>query len=174
MIVLFTKFTSMITRWTILAIWTIFPALVQYEDYFFVVQKVSVIASIADIPDLWYLLRWSFFCCTNAKRNCSLLEDASMKLIEILGINVKLIDKVEYFSFFRWINEKNLQANCHQKPALRKFTTITYPLHWCKKSNVPEVLNVHVNENNKRKSHFFLRIFFTTFKKKNVILLNTF
>ena len=45
-------------------------------------------------------------------------------------------------------------------------------------NNVPEVLNVHVNEN-KKKSTFSSRIFFSsskklTFEKENVILFNTF
>ena len=44
--------------------------------------------------------------------------------------------------------------------------------------DVPEVLNVHVNEN-KKKSTFSRRIFFSsseklTFEKENVILFNTF
>ena len=43
---------------------------------------------------------------------------------------------------------------------------------------MPEVLNVHINEN-KKKSTFFLRIFFPsseklTFEKENVILFNIF
>ena len=43
--------------------------------------------------------------------------------------------------------------------------------------NVPEVLNVHVNENKKKSTIF--RIFFSsseklTFEKENVILFNTF
>ena len=47
-----------------------------------------------------------------------------------------------------------------------------------KKNHVPEVLNVHVNEN-KKKSTFSRRIFFScskklTFEKENVILFNTF
>ena len=45
-------------------------------------------------------------------------------------------------------------------------------------SNAPEVLNVHVNENNK-KSTIFRKIFFSSsekwnFEKENVILFNTF
>ena len=51
--------------------------------------------------------------------------------------------------------------------------TGTSPLIW----NVPEVLKVHVNENN-LKIHYFRRICFSsikklTFEKENVIFLNT-
>ena len=64
-------------------------------------------------------------------QHCPLLGDTWMKLIEILWINVKLIDEVKSYSFFRWING----LNYNQKSALRKVTTITYLLHWCTKPN---------------------------------------
>ena len=63
-------------------------------------------------------------CCTNGtdgKRDCPLIEDAWIKLFEILVINVKLRDEVESFSFFWWINDKmyRLISNYHKKFALR-------------------------------------------------------
>ena len=51
-------------------------------------------------------------------------------------------------------------------------------LFYCSVKNVPEVLNVHVNENNFKKSNFFRKIFSSseklTFEEENVIFFNTF
>ena len=58
-----------------------------------------------------------------------------MKLIEISRINVKLIEEVESYSFFRWINENIYRLNYRQESALTKVTTITYRLHLCSKPN---------------------------------------
>ena len=53
-----------------------------------------------------------------------------MKLIKIFGINVKLIEEVESYSFLRWMNDK-IKTQLSSE-------ICTY--------NVPEVLNVRVNE----------------------------
>ena len=71
---------------------------------------------------------------TDVKRDRPLLADAGMKLIEILGINVKLI-QVESHSFFRYINEKIFKLNYRQESELKEVTTITYLLHRCTKPN---------------------------------------
>ena len=42
---------------------------------------------------------------TEVKRDCPLLADAWLKLIEISGINVKGIEGVESYSFVWWISE---------------------------------------------------------------------
>ena len=47
---------------------------------------------------------------TDVKRDCPLLGDAGMKLIEILRINVKLIEEVESYSFFPMNQRETLQT----------------------------------------------------------------
>ena len=46
-----------------------------------------------------------------------------MKLIKILEINVKLIEEVESYSFFRWINKNIYRLSYRQKSKLRHKNT---------------------------------------------------
>ena len=93
------------------------------------IQKNSKFDLKSDLEAKFYRLD------TDGKRDCSLLGDAWMKSIEILGINVKLIPEVESYSFFRRINEQIHRLNYRQISALRKVTTVTYFLHWYTKPN---------------------------------------